>query len=149
MNNVLVELDELDRQVQDGEITGIIEWPLTGTCTVEEISLTSKNGSQYFSLKLFGDKGKRIFLVRIPNKQDSESAKFMGMKKIYNTVYALGSKIGGVSPQGAYIFAKTQCGKNKFKYALSTYNSPGRNGNVFVNQSLESLEIIDDSREFL
>lgn len=142
----LESLNEINSGVQNGEISGFAQWPMEGTCCVESVDLITKNGSQYFAFRLVGDRGKREFLVRIPNKSDKDSAKFMGMQKIYNTLYAFGSKVGEDIPQKAFERAKKVCAKyGKFNFVLAEYNSfSEKTGKTFKNQSLESLTSADE-----
>lgn len=136
--------NDIDKQVQNGEISGFIQWPLEGSATVQEIKADYKNGVPYFFIKLLHDsKGIREFALKVPQASDKDAAKFMGMQRIYATLYPIGgSTPGKTSVQDA--FAAASKVKPRVTYKLEEYEAfSEKHGKMFTNQSLAAI-ILED-----
>lgn len=144
-NRFFAGVNNIDSQVQNGEISGFVTWPLEGGATVQEVKADYKNGVPYFFIKLLHDsKGIREFALKVPQPQDKDAAKFMGMQRIYATLYPIGRSVPGkTSVQDA--FAAASKSKARVNYKLEEYESfSEKHGKMFTNQSLASLTIVDD-----
>jgi hypothetical protein len=147
MSFVLDAMEEIDSKVSSGEITGAVSWPLEGEAEVVEVGDDVKQGKPYLTITMIHSvKGKQTFLVRVPVASDKQTAKFMGMQKIYATLFSLGGCVPAKnSPKEAF-----QSTQNKLKtspirvrYKLSEYESVSpTTAKVFVNQSLETLTVV-------
>ena len=142
--NFFAQADQLDKQVQDGEISGVTAWPLEGEAEVKEVRADYKDGKQYFFIKLLGDKGNREFAIKIPAPADKEAAKFMGMQKIYATIFALGGATPGKTSVGDAFTAAVDSVGSTVRFKLEEYTSwSDKYGKEFTNQSLASLELVE------
>lgn len=142
--------NDIDQKVQEGEISGVTTWPLEGTCTLKEIKADYKDGKPYFFLKLVHPvKGTREMAVKVPMESDKDAAKFMGMQKIYATIYPLGKASPGKdSVQVAYQKALDAVGAT-LNYKMEEYESfSEKHGKMFTNQSLSALSICEEAGEF-
>ena len=59
-------VEQLDTDVQEGKISGLVTWPMEGVAELKDIKADYKDGKQYFFVKLIGDKGMREVAIRIP-----------------------------------------------------------------------------------
>lgn len=141
--------EEANDKVQSGEISGFVQWPLDGTAKVDSLAADYKNGVPYLLIKLqHSVKGMREFALRIPQAQDKDTAKFMGMQKIYGTVYPIGKSTPGThNVQAAFARAQENAGA-MVKFRLEEYESfSEKHGKYFTNQSLTSLELVEGETE--
>lgn len=148
-NRFFGSLEALDNQVQAGEIAGYTAWPTEGVCEVLEVTAEHKNGKPYFGFKLRHPvKGVREFLVRVPQATDKDAAKFMGMQRIYATLYPIsGSTPGKVTVQTAFESASKVQATMEFR--LEEYESfSEKTGKSYTNQNLESLTLVSNGGGF-
>lgn len=140
----LDNLNNLHTKVQSGEVSGMVTWPLSGEAHVSKIDSTYKQGVEYISIVLkHAAKGNREFLVRVPQSTDKSAAVFMGMQRIYGTIYAVaGVSPADVDPGTAFKQAQAIAANEGplVNFELEEYESNNsRNGQTYVNQSLKSL----------
>jgi hypothetical protein len=142
-SNFFAAAEQLDTDVQDGKITGIVTWPLEGQAELKEVRADYKDGKQFFFIKLIGDKGTREFAIKIPAPADKDAAKFMAMQKIYGTIFAVGGSIPGkTGVEDAFNAARDAIGAT-VAYRLEEYTSfSEKHGKEFTNQSLAGLSLV-------
>ena len=145
--NFFATVDLLDEKVQSGEITGIVMWPIEGECEILEVSTTYKNGNPFVAYRMrHPEKGNQVFMNRLSGENDKDSAKFMGMQRLYSCLFTIaGATPGKVQPSKAFEMAnaKLAAGPLRAKYILQEYDSfSEKSGKTFTNQSLESLAVI-------
>lgn len=120
-------------------------WPLEGQATLLAVKTDIKKGAPYIVFVLQHDKkGTKDFLVRLPKRDDKDTAKFMAMKSIYATLYSV-ADLPTTSPiseafQASADFLKD--GAASCRYQLREWNSFNpTTGNTFKNQNLEAIFI--------
>jgi hypothetical protein len=138
------QVEQLDTDVQDGKISGIVTWPLEGHAELKDVRADYKDGKQYFFIKLIGDKGTREFAIKIPAPADKDAAKFMAMQKIYGTIFAVGGVVPGKTGVGEAFKAAHDAIGATVAYRLEEYTSfSEKHGKEFTNQALAGLAIVE------
>jgi hypothetical protein len=139
-DNFFGQAEEISDKVKKGEISGSVTWPLTGTARLVGVEKTYKSGTPYLVFKLAGEAGLRDFFVRIPQAGDKDAAKFMGMQKIYKTLFLCGRSDPSTVPVGTAFENAQKAIGNSFTFDLEEYDQVSqKNGQTYTNQSLVSL----------
>lgn len=148
--NIFEQANDVNKKVAEGEITGAVTWPLEGQARLMEVKSEFKKGNPYLAFKLAHDvKGTQVFLVRLPTHADKDSAKFMGMQRIYATLFSAAQIAAGSQPPEAVFNALVkdihENGEIPVQYTLTNYETLSQQtGKTFTNQSLEALAVVLD-----
>lgn len=90
MNN-LSSLNQIDQGVKKGEISGggMLDLPLKGEAILFDIDVFTRNNNQFlaFYLTLPGAHDYRRFDIRCPSGNDKQAAQYLGMQRIYATLF--------------------------------------------------------------
>lgn len=139
-DNFFGQVEDISSQVKKGEIAGNISWPINGKARLVGVEKTYKTGNPYLVFKLTGENGLRDFFVKIPTSSDKDAAKFMGMQRIYKTLFLCGRSDPGTVAVGAAFENAQKAVGNTFTYELEEYEQvSSKNGQTYTNQSLSSL----------
>lgn len=88
---MLENLNNIDSGVKSGTISGggMLQLPLTGEAILFDVDLHNDNGNQYMSffLTLPGSSDYRRFQLRTPSENDKHAAQYLGMQRIYSTLF--------------------------------------------------------------
>lgn len=148
--NIFEQANQINAKVVSGELGGAVTWPLNGRAVLVEVKAEYKKGNPYIAFRLMHEeKGAQSFLVRLPNASDKDTAKFMSMQRLYATLYAAAKvPAGSKDPEpvfNALVEDIHQNGDLLVDYTLSEYETVSQQtGKTFINQSLESLKVIED-----
>lgn len=144
-DNFFGTADAIKSQVDSGAVKGFQTWPVEGQAFVHNVSKEYKNGSPYVAISMStSGRGLQKFFVRVPQEHDKEMAKFLGIQKLYKTLYVVGNvDVVGNGIGVAFEAAQKRLEKDPIpvSYVLSEYETISeKNGKAYTNQSLEELK---------
>lgn len=88
---MLDHLNQIDNGVKTGAITGggMLALPASGEAILFDCDLHTQNGNTFMSffLTLPGSRDYRRFQIRLPSTTDKQAAQYLGMQRVYKTLY--------------------------------------------------------------